>query len=202
MTLLELILRKKPSNIQQAKGGAPPASAHQYWRQRRRARLGYEMPEYELESKNWFRRIRLPLPPAKKHRQLSDLARFRGDTWVDTPQKKYVLARLSIPGNRPIYGVSAHGQKTHLRAPISRTHAEGDAFNQALRKKGNSTYGQLVVDRPFCKSCGQMGGVMSMARQAGLRVLDVVQPHLPYRERFYLRPGPWTPGEMRKAKKP
>ena len=125
---------------------------------------------------------------AKKYRLLSDLKKFRGSTFQDSPRKKYTLARLSIPGQPVYYGVSAHGQKMYIRPnAISRSHAEGDVFNQAARHPPTSRYGMLVVDRPPCRACGVYNGILSMARQIGLKVIDIVHPKSPFRERYYLK---------------
>ncbi len=60
--------------------------------------------------------------------------------------------------------------------PISRTHAEVDAFQQAAAAGVSGTSGTLYVDRPLCMACGQNGAVRSVARQIGITDLTVVTP--------------------------
>jgi hypothetical protein len=87
------------------------------------------------------------------------------------------LARLEIGGNE-YWGINAHGQAVEpLRVnAISATHAEADAFAQAARAGESGGIARLVVDRELCPACGTFGGVRSMARQLGIRVLQVVTP--------------------------
>jgi hypothetical protein len=60
--------------------------------------------------------------------------------------------------------------------PISRTHAEADAFQQAFDLGYRGGRARLIVDRDLCRACGQNGGVKGMARQLGLDELEVVSP--------------------------
>jgi RHS repeat-associated protein len=90
------------------------------------------------------------------------------------------LARLEVNGER-FWGINAYGQRPSLVVnPISATHAETDAFNQAFDQAARTGVrggaGTLVVDREFCGACGTRGAVLSMARQLGLDSLTIVTP--------------------------
>jgi hypothetical protein len=105
---------------------------------------------------------------------LADLAKFRAGLGLKAGEG--TLARLEVDG-KAFYGINAHGQPITMGVnAISRTHAEADAFQQALNagvKGGNAT---LYVDRALCAACGQNGGVRSMARQLGLSQVTVITP--------------------------
>jgi RHS repeat-associated protein len=106
---------------------------------------------------------------------LEDLARFRHELGLAEGQG--TLARLDV-GGRSFYGINAHGQPVNLRVnPISRTHAETDAFQQAANAGVNGGQGTLFVDRGLCTACGDNGAVRSLARQLGFDQLEVVTPH-------------------------
>lgn len=111
---------------------------------------------------------------AKGVNGLADLARFR--TGLGLSAGEGTLARLEVNG-QTFYGINAHGQPITMGVnAITRTHAEADAFQQALNagaKGGNAT---LHVDRGLCMACGQNGGVRSMARQLGLDQVTIVTP--------------------------
>jgi len=107
---------------------------------------------------------------------LADLAATRGELGLKVGEG--TLARLDV-GGRSFYGINAHGQPTtplNVNA-ISATHAEADAFAQAARAGAKGETGTLFVDRALCPSCGTFGGVRSMARQLGLKSLEVVTPN-------------------------
>jgi hypothetical protein len=59
---------------------------------------------------------------------------------------------------------------------ITRTHAEADAFQQAINAGASGKRATLFVDRALCPSCGTYGGVRGMARQLGLESVEVVTP--------------------------
>ena len=59
---------------------------------------------------------------------------------------------------------------------ITKTHAEADAFQQALNSGATSKYAQIFVDRDLCLACGQNGGVASMAKQLGIETLEINTP--------------------------
>ena len=60
--------------------------------------------------------------------------------------------------------------------PISRTHAEADAFQQAYDAGLRGGRARLIVDRDLCRACGQNGGVKGMARQLNLDELEIISP--------------------------
>lgn len=105
---------------------------------------------------------------------LADLAKLRSE--LNLKEGEGTLARLEIEG-QAFYGVNAHGQPITMGVnAISRTHAEADAFQQALNAGTKGGTATLHVDRPLCTACGQNGGVRSMARQLGLDEVKVVTP--------------------------
>lgn len=75
-----------------------------------------------------------------------------------------------------------------LRAnAISRTHAEGDVFRQALvAGAGRGATATLIVDRDACGGCGRRGGITGMAQQLGITNLTLVTPD--GQRQFDLRP--------------
>jgi RHS repeat-associated protein len=76
-----------------------------------------------------------------------------------------------------VYGINAHGQQVTLRAnAVTRTHAEGDAFQQAANAGARSSTATLYVDKVLCGYCGTNGGVAGLARQLGVTELTVVTP--------------------------
>jgi hypothetical protein len=86
------------------------------------------------------------------------------------------VAKLEI-GAEGFYGVNAHGQQVTLRVnPISRTHAETEVFQKAYDANAADDTARLIVDRDLCKACGQNGAVKSLARQLGIKQLEVVTP--------------------------
>jgi RHS repeat-associated protein len=105
---------------------------------------------------------------------LEDLARFRAELGLNPGQG--ALARLDV-GDRTFYGINAHGQPVSLRTnPVTRTHAEADAFQQAANAGVSGGRGTLFVDRDLCGYCGRSGGVAGLARQLGLDELEIVTP--------------------------
>jgi hypothetical protein len=108
-----------------------------------------------------------------------DLAQLRKDLGLPeagSTLDKSTLAKLQI-GDESIYGINGHGQKVTLKAnAISKTHAEGDVFQQAYNKGINADNATLYVDRDFCRACGINGGVKSMAKQLGISELHVYTP--------------------------
>jgi hypothetical protein len=106
---------------------------------------------------------------------LADLATFRAQ--LGLAEGEGTLARLTA-GGRDFYGINAHGQELAIRVnAISATHAEADAFNQALQAGVRGGEGTLFVDRGLCLACGQNGAVRSMAQQLGLDSIKVTTPN-------------------------
>jgi hypothetical protein len=60
--------------------------------------------------------------------------------------------------------------------PISSTHAEADAFEQACDLGIRGGKARLIVDRDLCRACGQNGGVKGMARHFDLEEIEVISP--------------------------
>lgn len=105
---------------------------------------------------------------------LEDLASMRRSLGMAPNQG--VLARLDVNGS-VFYGISAHGQDVTMYVnAISRTHAEADAFQQALNAGARSGRVILYVDKPLCMPCGRNGGVGSMGRAIGADEVIVVTP--------------------------
>jgi hypothetical protein len=105
---------------------------------------------------------------------LADLAKFRSELGLASGEG--TLARLQV-GNSQFYGINAHGQPITMRVnAITRSHAEADAFQQALNSGVTGRTGTLHVDRALCQACGANGGVRSMVRALGLEKLTVITP--------------------------
>jgi MafB19-like deaminase len=90
------------------------------------------------------------------------------------------IAKLEINGV-VIFGVNSSSnpsrrQITLIVNPISRTHAEADAFQQAFDLGFKGGRARLTVDRDLCRACGQNGGVKGMARQLNLDEIEVTSP--------------------------
>jgi MafB19-like deaminase len=90
------------------------------------------------------------------------------------------VAKLEI-GGMVFFGVNSSSNPTTrqftLRVnPISRTHAEADAFQQAYDLGVRGGKARLIVDRDLCRACGQNGGVKGMARQLDIEELEVISP--------------------------
>jgi MafB19-like deaminase len=90
------------------------------------------------------------------------------------------VAKLEI-GGMIFFGVNSSSNPTRrqitLRVnPISRTHAEADAFQQAYDLGIRSGKARLIVDRDLCRACGQNGGVKGMAKQLDIEELEVISP--------------------------
>jgi hypothetical protein len=103
-----------------------------------------------------------------------DLAQFRAELGI--PSGTGTLARLDVNG-QSFYGINAHGQDVDLAVnPISATHAETDAFQQASNAGVVAGDATMYVDRDLCGACGDSGAVKSMGAQIGLDSLRVVTP--------------------------
>jgi RHS repeat-associated protein len=106
---------------------------------------------------------------------LQDLALLRQQ--LGLPDGVGTLVRLDL-GPYSFYGINAHGQLFTLRAnAYTRTHAEGDAFQQAANAGVRGVrHARLFTDRPLCGGCGRSGGVKSLARQLGINYVEVTTP--------------------------
>lgn len=155
---------------------------HNYWRRRRELRHGWRFSDLDTEDETQdgsFKKLVQSILYGQR-RAAADLASLRRQLNLPAAgtetKKKYTLSKLTI-GDKSYYGVNAHGTKVFLAVnPISRTHAEGDVFNQARKDTLTSTTGILFVDRTMCVPCGVKGAVTSMARQIGLKKLVIIEP--------------------------
>jgi hypothetical protein len=108
------------------------------------------------------------------YREQLDLPPAGSETDRDT------VAKLEI-GGMVFFGVNSSSNPTRrqitLRVnPISRTHAEADAFQQAYDLGIRGGKARLIVDRDLCRACGQNGGVKGMARQLDIEELEIISP--------------------------
>jgi hypothetical protein len=90
------------------------------------------------------------------------------------------VAKLEI-GGMVFFGVNSSSNPTRrqitLRVnPISRTHAEADAFQQAYDLGIRGGKARLIVDRDLCRACGQNGSVKGMAKQLDIEELEIISP--------------------------
>lgn len=90
------------------------------------------------------------------------------------------VAKLEIQGEA-FFGINSGSnpnrrQITLTVNPISRTHAEADAFQQAFDLGLRGGRARLIVDRDLCRACGQNGGVKGMAKQLGLDEIEIISP--------------------------
>ncbi|WP_321162568.1 deaminase [Nostoc sp. KVJ3] len=119
------------------------------------------------------------LAPAQELRQLiykfifQELAEYRqqlGLTPAGSEDDRATIAKLEL-GDSVFFGISAgsNPQITLKVNPISRTHAEADAFQQAFDAGLRGGRARLTVDRDLCRACGQNGGVKGMAKTAWFR---------------------------------
>lgn len=112
-----------------------------------------------------------------------ELAKYRqqlGLPAAGSEGDRATIAKLEIGGSS-FFGVnSASNPKrrpiTLTVNPISRTHAEADAFQQAFDAGLKGGRARLIVDRDLCRACGQNGGVKGMARQLDLEELEIISP--------------------------
>lgn len=115
--------------------------------------------------------------------EFQDLAAYRqrlGLREAGSDGDRATIAKLEI-GGQVFFGINAGSNPNRRRItltvnPISRTHAEADAFQQAYDAGITGGQARLIVDRDLCRACGQNGGVKGMARQLGLNVLEVISP--------------------------
>ncbi|REJ88323.1 MAG: hypothetical protein DWQ35_19875 [Planctomycetota bacterium] len=115
-------------------------------------------------------------------RQFDELAQFRRE--LDIPaagaaDDTFTLSKLEV-GGKEFFGINAPGPKSTLQRvnPITATHAEADAIQQALNAglKGRAAKATLYVDRAPCRACGRSGGLRSLARELGVQELEVISP--------------------------
>jgi hypothetical protein len=112
-----------------------------------------------------------------------DLAEYRrqlGLPIAGSESDHSTVAKLEI-GDKSFFGVNSSSNPnprpiTLKVNPISRSHAEADALQQAFDTGVRGGRARLVVDRDLCRACGQNGGVKGMARQLDLEELEVISP--------------------------
>ncbi len=93
---------------------------------------------------------------------------------------KSTVAKLEI-GDQSFFGINSSSnpslrQITFRVNPITKTHAEADAFQQAADASMKGGKATLIVDRELCAACGLRGGVNSMAWQLGIEELTIITP--------------------------
>ena len=114
---------------------------------------------------------------------LRDLADYRqqlGLPSAGSEDDRATIAKLEMNGES-FFGINSANNLVRrtitLRVnPISRTHAEADAFQQAFDSGLRGGSARLIVDRDLCRACGQNGGVKGMAKQLDLEQLEVISP--------------------------
>ncbi len=112
--------------------------------------------------------------------ELADYRQLLGLPPAGTEQDRATVAKLEI-GGEVFFGINSSSNPNHRPItltvnPISRTHAEADAFQQALDSGLRGGRARLIVDRDLCRACGQNGGVKGMARQLDLDELEIISP--------------------------
>ena len=114
---------------------------------------------------------------------LRDLADYRqqlGLPSAGSEDDRATIAKLEMNGES-FFGINSANNLVRrtitLRVnPISRTHADADAFQQAFDSGLRGGSARLIVDRDLCRACGQNGGVKGMAKQLDLEQLEVISP--------------------------
>lgn len=94
---------------------------------------------------------------------------------------KSTIAKIEIAG-QSFFGINS-GSNPNSRQitlnvnPITKTHAEADAFQQVADAGIRGGKARLIVDRDLCAACGIRGGVNSMAWQLGIEELEIITPN-------------------------
>jgi hypothetical protein len=112
--------------------------------------------------------------------ELADYRLLIGLPIAGSENDRATVAKLEI-GENGFFGISSgsnpNPRRITLRVnPISRTHAEADALQQAFDAGVRGGRARLIVDRDLCRACGQNGGVKGMAKQLDLEELEVISP--------------------------
>jgi hypothetical protein len=113
-------------------------------------------------------------------RELIEYRQMLGLPSAGSESDRATVAKLEI-GDESFFGVNASNSPTRRKItltvnPISRTHAEADAFQQAFDLGYKGGRARLIVDRDLCRACGQNGGVKGMARQLDLEEIEIISP--------------------------
>lgn len=112
--------------------------------------------------------------------ELTEYRQILGLPLAGSEGDRATVAKLEI-GGESFFGINSSNnpirrQITLTVNPISRTHAEADAFQQAFDLGYKGGRARLIVDRDLCRACGQNGGVKGMARQLDLEEIEIVSP--------------------------
>ncbi|MEH2242512.1 deaminase [Nostoc sp.] len=112
--------------------------------------------------------------------QLAEYRQQLGLPPAGSEEDRATIAKLEISG-RVFFGINAGSNPNRRKItltvnPISRTHAEADALQQAFDAGLKGGRARLIVDRDICRACGQNGGVKGMARQLNLEEIEVISP--------------------------
>jgi MafB19-like deaminase len=110
-----------------------------------------------------------------------------GKCWLASSRSRFTsriikstIAKLEV-GGQSFFGINSSDNpysreiKFHVN-PITKTHAEADAFQQAYDAGIKGGKARLIVDRDLCAACGLRGGVNSMAWQLGIEELEIIAP--------------------------
>ncbi|CBN55621.1 MULTISPECIES: deaminase [Kamptonema] len=119
----------------------------------------------------------------KKQNIFDELSQYRQQ--IELPPAgseidKSTIAKLEI-GGQTFFGINSGSNPTRRKItfsvnPITKTHAEADAFQQADDAGIRGGKARLIVDRDLCAACGIRGGVNSMAWQLGIEELEIITP--------------------------
>ena len=112
--------------------------------------------------------------------ELAEYRRQLGLPSAGSENDRATVAKLEM-GEGEFFGINSGSNPYRRRItltvnPISRTHAEADAFQQAYDVGLRRGTGRLIVDRDLCRACGQNGGVKGMAKQLDLEQLEITSP--------------------------
>jgi hypothetical protein len=142
-------------------------------------RLKGQLDEFTVkQSKPTF-----PIPKKKTISIFEELVEYRERLTLPTAGSetdKSTIAKLEI-GSQTFFGINSGSnpnprQITFRVNPITKTHAEADAFQQAADAGIKGGKARLIVDRDLCAACGIRGGVNSMAWQLGIEELEIITP--------------------------
>jgi hypothetical protein len=112
--------------------------------------------------------------------ELAEYRQLLGLPSAGSDDDNATVAKLEMGGN-VFFGVNSgsnpNQRKITLKVnPISRTHAEADAFQQAFDVGLSGGFARLTVDRDLCRACGQNEGVKGMAKQLGVEEIEIISP--------------------------
>lgn len=119
----------------------------------------------------------------KKQNIFDELSQYRQQLELPpagSETNKSTIAKLEI-GGQTFFGINSSSNPTPRQItfyvnPITKTHAEADAFQQAADAGIRGGKARLIVDRDLCAPCGIRGGVNSIAWQLGIEELEIITP--------------------------